>query len=456
MFDKLPSVHGLLTKLQTDFPELKSSVLTAFIQHHVDNVRQNPVKYGLDKTDKTAFQQAFYEELQQNLLHILGGSLKKVINATGVVLHTNLGRAPLYEGIGRKWEETLRYTNLEINLATGKRGQRNDHLNPLLQLLTGAERGLAVNNNAAAVMLMLNTTGNRKEVILSRGEMVEIGGSFRLPEVMKISGCKLKEVGTTNKTHLTDYEQAISARTGAILICHSSNYEIRGFTSKPAPEQLVELAHQNGIPLIYDLGSGLAEPMPFETTYPEPLIREVVAAGVDLVSFSGDKLLGGPQAGLIVGREAWVKKCEKNHLLRALRLDKIMLTAMQETLIRHLYRQSDLSAIRALQESAEALQVRSEAFVAQLPAAIRTEFKVISSKGKVGSGSYPTLELPSAAIQVPNGKRSVSKLAKAFRLANPSVMGYIENDTFYLDLRTVNSEEEGMLLEVVETLLLKQ
>jgi L-seryl-tRNA(Ser) seleniumtransferase len=239
MFDKLPSVHGLLTKLQKDFPELKASVLTAFIQSHVEEVRQNPVKYGLDKADKAGFQEEFYQRLQRLLSQILEGSLKKVINATGVVLHTNLGRAPLYEGIGRRWDKTLRYTNLELNLESGKRGQRNDHLNPLLQLLTGAERGLAVNNNAAAVMLMLNTTGKRKEVILSRGEMVEIGGSFRLPEVMKISGCKLKEVGTTNKTHLTDYEQAISAKTGAILICHSSNYEIRGFTSKPPLEKLL-------------------------------------------------------------------------------------------------------------------------------------------------------------------------------------------------------------------------
>ncbi len=453
MLEKLPSVHGLLSALQKDFPEVKPRVLTAFIQRRVEEVRRNPHKFALDKTDKDAFHELFYQQIRQALARLLAGSLKQVINATGVVLHTNLGRAPLYGGIARKWNETLRYTNLEINLESGKRGQRNDHLNPLLQLLTGAERGLAVNNNAAAVMLMLNTTGNRKEVILSRGEMVEIGGSFRLPEVMKISGCKLKEVGTTNKTHFTDYQQALSAKTGAILICHSSNYEIRGFTSKPPLEKLVTLARQNGVPLIYDLGSGLADALPFDTTYPEPLIREVVAAGVDLVSFSGDKLLGGPQAGLIVGREDWVKKCEKNHLLRALRLDKMMITALQETLIRHCYQAPELPGPDALSQSAEALRSRSEAFVARLADSVRNDCKVVDSKGKVGSGSYPTYELPSAAIKVQRKKSSASALAKAFRLATPAVIGYIENDAFYLDLRAVSTAEEETLRNVVEQVL---
>jgi L-seryl-tRNA(Ser) seleniumtransferase len=193
--------------------------------------------------------------------------------------------------------------------------------------------------------------------------------------------------------------------------------------------------------------------MPFETTYPEPLIRDVVAAGVDLVSFSGDKLLGGPQAGLIAGREIWVTKCEKNHLLRALRLDKIMLTALQETLIRHLYRNPGLPGPEALHQSAQALRVRSEAFVAQLPASGRMRFEVVPSKGKVGSGSYPTYEMPSAAIRVLSERRSVSQLAKAFRLATPSVVGYIENDAFYLDLRAVAPEEEGMLLDVIKKMV---
>ncbi len=453
MLAKLPSVHGLLSKLQADFPEIKPSVLTAFIHLRVNEVRQHPLKFGLDKTDKVSFEAFFYKQLQQSFTDLLQGSLKKVINATGVVLHTNLGRAPLYFGIEKKITEILRYTNLEINLENGKRGQRNDHLRPLLQLLSGAENGLAVNNNAAAVMLMLNTTGYHKEVILSRGEMVEIGGSFRLPEVMKMSGCKLKEVGTTNKTHLADYEQAISSKTGAILICHSSNYEIRGFTSKPALEQLVNLAHKNEIPLIYDLGSGLADPLPFETTYPEPLIREVVASGVDLVSFSGDKLLAGPQAGLIVGREDWVKKCEKNHLLRALRLDKFILSALQETLIRHLYRSSGLPALEVFQKPVKDLQIRNKDFVTQLPVTIRSKCQVVPSKGKVGSGSYPTLQLPSYAIKITAKGRSVSKLAKSFRLANPPVIGYIENDAFFLDLRTVDTTEETVLLKVVNEVL---
>ena len=218
-----------------------------------------------------------------------------------------------------------RYTNFEINLETGKRGERLDHISHLLKILTGADDGIACNNNAAAVMLMLNSVAYRKEVLLSRGEMVEIGGSFRLPEVMKSSGCKLREVGTTNRTHLADYENAINNKTGAILICHTSNYEIKGFTHSPAIEEIVALAQKNKLPVLYDLGSGSLIPTQYFGSPSEPQVSVILDQDVDLISFSGDKLLGGPQCGMIVGKAEWVERCKKNHLLRALRLDKIII-----------------------------------------------------------------------------------------------------------------------------------
>ncbi len=453
MLKKIPSVNILVEQLSASFPEIKPDYLTQFIQYKIQQLRENPEKYGLDKKDKETFAEEFSTELIASFRQLLDGSLKPVINAGGIVLHTNLGRAPLPESVIQKIGQSARYTNLELNLKSGRRGQRNDHLSDLLRLISGAEDGLAVNNNAAAVMLMLNSLASRKEVILSRGEMVEIGGSFRLPEVMKISGCKLKEIGTTNKTHLRDYEEAISSKTGAILICHTSNYEIKGFTAKPQLDTLVELAHKNNIPVIYDLGSGSLERYSFGAAYPEPQVSEIIRAGVDLVSFSGDKLLGGPQAGLIAGRRKWVQKCAKNHFLRALRLDKVMTAALQETLIRHLYRKPALDSLEALNQSAEELKERSLRFIRLCTPEIQNQLTVAAVSGQVGSGAYPTLELPSYAIQVVSPKKNASRIARALRLGNPPVLGYIHNDIFHLDLRAVNQKEENQLVEALTAIL---
>ncbi len=445
MLKKIPSVNTLLEKLTNSFPEIRPEYLTQFVKYKIQQLRENPKKYGLDKKDKEAFAEEFSAQLVASFRQLLDGSLKPVINAGGIVLHTNLGRAPLSENIIQKMQQSARYTNLELNLENGRRGQRNDHLSELLRLISGAEDGLAVNNNAAAVMLMLNSLASRKEVILSRGEMVEIGGSFRLPEVMKTSGCKLKEIGTTNKTHLRDYEEAISSKTGAILICHTSNYEIKGFTAKPQLALLVELAHKNNIPVIYDLGSGSLETYSFGAAYPEPQVSEIIRCGVDLVSFSGDKLLGGPQAGLIAGKQKWVQKCAKNHFLRALRLDKLITAALQETLIRHLYRQTELDSLKALNQSADELKERSLRFIKTFTSEIQKQLTVITGSGQVGSGAYPTLEIPSYAIQVVSPKMNASRIARALRLGHPPVLGYIHNDIFYIDLRAVNHKEEKQL-----------
>ncbi len=453
MLQNIPSVNILLEEMTKAFPEVRPQYLTLFIRDRIEQLRENPKKYGLHKTDKKTFSDGFAKQLQNAFRQLLNGSIKPVINAGGIVLHTNLGRAPLSENVIRKMRQSARYTNLELNLESGRRGQRNDHLSELIHLISGAEDGLAVNNNAAAVMLMLNSLAARKEVILSRGEMVEIGGSFRLPEVMKTSGCKLKEIGATNKTHLRDYEEAIGSKTGAILICHTSNYEIRGFTTKPEIAALVELAHKNNIPVIYDLGSGSLERYAFGDAYPEPQVSEIIAAGVDLVSFSGDKLLGGPQAGLIAGKKKWVQKCAKNHFLRALRLDKLITVALQETLIRHLYTETELDSLDALNQSAETLKERSLRFIQNLAPEIQKQLTVAAVSGQVGSGAYPSLELPSYAIQVRAASKSAARIARLLRQQNPPVLGYIHNELFHLDLRAVSKSEEAALSHALISIL---
>ncbi len=450
---KIPSVSWLMEKMTALYPDVQPSYLQNFITLHLKRLHLSPQKYDLFRLDKEAFRRAFAALLISDFSELQKGSLKAVINATGIVLHTGLGRAPLNSEITQKLQQAGRYVNLEISLESGKRGQRNDHLSLLLQTLSGAEDGFAVNNNAAAVMLMLNTTARRKEVILSRGEMIEIGGSFRLPEVMKMSGCKLREVGTTNKTHLKDYEDAVSSKTGAILLCHTSNYEIKGFTAKPELAELVNLAAQKQIPLIYDLGSGAFEKLLPAAADQEPLVSDIVAAGVDLLSFSGDKLLGGAQAGLIVGKEKWVKKCAKNHLLRALRLDKVMIAGLQQTLISHLNNKVDLSGPLMLNQDRRALRQRCENFVSSISDKKAGALNIIDSFGKVGSGAYPVYKLPSVAIQIKIPGKNASLLSRQLRRNDPPIFGYISDDVFHLDLRTVSAADEQILIKALERLL---
>ncbi len=451
LFSKIPATHILLARLEEVFPAVKSDVLKRLIQRLAVQVRQHPQNFHLEKRSKDEVEEHLFELLRRQVEHLQKGTLHKVINATGVVLHTGLGRAPIDPHLTENLLEVSRYCNLEFDLESGKRGQRNDHLSYLLQILFGAEDGFAVNNNAAAVMLMLNTLGAGKEVILSRGEMIEIGGSFRLPEVMKVSGCILHEIGTTNKTHLRDYEQAINENTGAILICHSSNYLVQGFTHKPPLDEIIELAHTRGIPVIYDLGSGSTDETAHLFGEEEPEVVSILKAGVDLVSFSGDKLLGGPQAGIIVGKKEYVQRCAKNHLLRALRLDKFMIKHIQLVLTRYLYKDvsQQLSAHRALMAEKTELQERCERFYRSLPEELQQYMQIVQAFGKVGSGAYPLLKLPSVALRLEIPGISPQKLSKALRKASVPVIGYIEDDAYYLDLRTVAEDEETLLLQTL-------
>ncbi len=448
---KLPATHVLLNRLQEQFPQFKPEVLKRLINQKLTSIRQNPEIFLPKKSTKKEIENELYRLLCIKAEALQKGSLQKVINATGVVLHTGLGRAPIQPKVAEKLVNVSRYCNLEFDLQNGKRGQRNDHLEPLLQLLFAAEAGFAVNNNAAAVMLMLNTVGAGKEVILSRGEMIEIGGSFRLPEVMKVSGCILREIGTTNKTHLNDYEQAINERTGAILICHSSNYIVRGFTHKPELKDIIDLAHAHGLPVIYDLGSGSTKETAHLFGETEPEVVGILKAGVDLVSFSGDKLLGGPQAGIILGKREYVQNCAKNHLLRALRLDKFMIKNIQLILTQYLYKDvsQQLEAHSALMVNKKVLKSRCERFYYHLPHKVQSYFKMVDAWGKVGSGAYPLLKLPSVVLElrVPNIKPQ--KITHALRMASVPVITYIEEDAVRIDLRTVAEDEEPQLLQIV-------
>lgn len=387
-------------------------------------------------------------------------SIRPVFNLTGAVLHTNLGRSPLADAAIAAMAEASGFVNLEYDLGRGKRGERDSHISKWLTTLTGAEAALVVNNNAAAVMAVLNTLSRGKEAIISRGELVEIGGAFRMPEVMARSGVKLREVGATNRTHLRDYEEAISEKTGIIVRVRPSNYAITGFTSSVPERELAALAHANGVPFYDELGSGALVDfrkwgLPYERT-----VQDSLADGADIVSFSGDKLLGGPQAGMILGRADLVKRIAKNPLKRVLRLDKATLAALEATL--RLYDDPDslathLPSLRLLSRPADVV----EAVAGRIGAALSqklTGWAVATEPcaSQIGSGALPVDLLPSFAVtialpeSITRGRgRKLDRLAAAFRALSRPVIGRIAEDRFWLDCRCLE-DEQTFLAQLVE------
>jgi L-seryl-tRNA(Ser) seleniumtransferase len=369
-------------------------------------------------------------------------SLRTVINATGVVLHTNLGRALLSPlAVERLVAAASTYTNLELDLTTKERGSRYSHVVPALRRLTGAEDALVVNNNAAAVLLALETLARGKEVIVSRGELIEIGGEFRIPDIMRRSGARLVEVGATNRTHPRDYAEAIGPDTALLLKVHSSNYRVVGFTAAVSSRELVEIGRERGVAVMEDLGSGsFIDLRPHGFPY-EPTVQEVVGAGVDVVTFSGDKLLGGPQAGIVVGRSALVSRLKKNPLNRALRIDKLTLATLEATL--YAYEAGDplrtVPTLRMLTEPIAAVGARAQRLLRSLPGGARTRLgaRVTEDEAQVGGGALPTVVLPTAALAVGTAELPARAVDEALRVGDPSVIGRIADDRLLLDCRTV-------------------
>ena len=373
-------------------------------------------------------------------------SLRAVINAQGVVLHTNLGRAlmsPL--ALERLAVVGAAYSNLELDLARKERGSRYSHVEALLQRLTGAEDALVVNNNAAAVLLALETLAHGREVIVSRGELIEIGGEFRIPDIMLRSGAVLREVGATNRTHLRDYADAITPETSLLLKVHTSNYRVVGFTAEVSSRELVELGRERGIPVMEDLGSGsLIDLRPWGFPY-EPTVQETVASGVDLVSFSGDKLLGGPQAGIVVGRRAAISRLKRNPWNRALRIDKFTIAALEATL--HAYEDGTalqtVPTLAMLTEPLAAVRGRARRVLRRLSPDVRERLdaSLADDLARVGGGALPTVELPTVAVAVGASPAAAMRLDEALRVGDPPVIGRITHDRLFLDCRTVLSAQ---------------
>jgi L-seryl-tRNA(Ser) seleniumtransferase len=389
----------------------------------------------------------------------LAPSLRGVINATGVVLHTNLGRAPLAAGAAERIAESAaQYSNLEYDLSTRARGKRDTHTSELLCRLLGAEAAIVVNNCAAAVFLALNTFAKGYEVVVSRGELIEIGDGFRIPDIMAESGAALREVGTTNRTRLTDYERAINERTRLLLRVHPSNFRVVGFTEKPSLEELAELGRRRSLPVMEDLGSGCLTVLS-ALGFDEPAARESLSAGATFVTFSGDKLLGGPQCGIIAGQRDTVQRMRRNPLFRALRVDKLTIAALEATLLCYLRGTYDeIPVLRMIRASSKEMEERAKSFAERLkreiPAAT-AEFSVREGESVVGGGSTPGQSLPTTLIAVRAAKISAEELDA--RLQSPEnetpVVARIEDDHLVLDLRTVFPEQETALVLALKSAL---
>jgi L-seryl-tRNA(Ser) seleniumtransferase len=398
------------------------------------------------------------EETLRRTTRTMTPALKRVINGTGVIIHTNLGRALLS---GKAIEAVVAiasgYSNLEYDLQKGERGNRYSNSSDLLSRLTGSEAAIAVNNNAAAVLLVLNTFAEGKEVIIGRGELIEIGGSFRIPEVMKKSGAILREVGTTNRTFIEDYEEAITENTGLIMKAHTSNYRIRGFVHEVGSDELRDLAQRRGVPFYYDLGSGLYSSLPDNLGVTEPTISEEMKKEIDLISFSGDKLLGGPQCGIILGRKELLKNVKKNPLTRALRPDKLSLAALEATLFHYFDEETsrrEIPVLSMLHQGEETLKKRSD----KLARAFRRRHingtvEVVRLLSEIGGGSAPDMYIPSWGLSIKPGADSVDRANSRLRSLDTPVIARVEKDRLLLDLRTIRERDEADLLSGLETAL---
>lgn len=468
LLKKLPGVDYLLDLAQKDkrFSDIPRTVIVYCTRQTLDLLRKNIMQDAPPQTDDLTREQIDGQSLLTEILtrsqEKISPKLVTLINATGVVLHTNLGRALLCEDALENIQTIARsYSNLEFKIQTGKRGIRYEAVDELICELTGAQSAVVVNNNAGAVLLALNTLAQNTQVIVSRGELVEIGGSFRIPDVMEKSGCILKEVGTTNRTHLKDYQNAINENTGLLLKVHASNYKIEGFTAAVELKDLVALGKQKNIPVMEDLGSGTLIDFSKYGLAPEPTISDSVKSGADIITFSGDKLLGGPQAGIIVGKKEAIARIRQNPLTRALRIDKMTLAALESTL--KLYRDEkkaiqQIPTLRMLTMSFEDICKKADYLFKliqeKIGAVASVNLKEMTSRP--GGGSFPELKLATRCITIEPSALSVSRLEKAMRLSENPIIGRIEDNQYILDPRTIQNGQEPIIALTLANILVKK
>ncbi|MGD9732233.1 MAG: L-seryl-tRNA(Sec) selenium transferase [Desulfamplus sp.] len=485
----IPGVDYLLEKIKNDpdFTHIPVSVIKSSVRKSLEHVRKSIIdgEYKIfsdnfaddqntneqntdernrdDQNKKTLLHDKIIKDVLTLAENTIAPRLVSAVNATGVVIHTNLGRSILCtDALDRITKIAGGFSNLEFNIIKGKRGERYSAVEEILCELTGAEAAMAVNNNAGAVFLCLNTLAQGREVVVSRGELVEIGGSFRIPDVMEKSGCKLKEVGTTNRTHLRDYEGAVSDQTALLLKVHTSNYKIEGFTASVSLPELVLLGKKHQIPVMEDLGSGSLIDLSKYGLAQEPTVSDSVVTGADVVTFSGDKLLGGPQAGIIVGRADVIKRIKSNPMTRALRIDKLTLAALEATL--NLYRDEaqairKIPTLRMLTLSFEETVERADKLIQDIKLKIgespnsKAEIGYADLSSRTGGGSYPEYSIPSRCVTIESKTISAAALERKMRMYKPAIIGRIDNNRFIIDTRTLQTGEDQIICTALADIL---
>lgn len=458
---KIPSVDELLSRPEiTDLLKIHPrAVVVDAIRKGLGDLRQELLEKGPSQVEDSVFSfEHLYPRIQKEIDLQVQPRLRRVINATGVVIHTNLGRSPLPpSALQHMIEISKTYSNLEYDLNLGERGDRYSHVEGILCNLSGAESALVVNNNAGAVLLALNTLAEGREVIVSRGELVEIGGAFRIPDVMKRSGAVLKEVGTTNRTHLNDYQKAIGSQTALLLKVHTSNFRVIGFTSSVPLQDLVQLGRQYDLPVMEDLGSGCLIDLSRYGLQKEATVPEAVGAGADVVTFSGDKLLGGPQAGILLGKKNVIDAMKTNPLARALRIDKLTLAALESTLLFYLDEKKamrEIPTLRMLGFDLNKLKRRARRLSKRLSKVVQqAEMGIREDVSQVGGGALPLQNLPTMVLAIKPRNLSVNSLEEILRKGDPPIIGRISKDELVLDMRTVFDEEIPLLANGIENAL---
>lgn len=462
---KIPSVDDILSR-QEMADLLKSyprTVVVEAIRRGLRGLREEILSWNdLTVEDENLFSfETLFPRFQREIELQVQPKLRRAINATGIVIHTNLGRAPLPSPALKQMVEVARgYSNLEYDLTRGERGDRFSHVEEILCRLSAAESALIVNNNAGAVLLCLNTLAEGKEVVISRGELVEIGGAFRIPDVMKRSGALLKEVGTTNRTHLYDYQKAIGPETALLLKVHTSNFRVMGFTSEVSLEELVRLGREHHLLVMEDLGSGCFVDLSRYGLQKEPTVQESIRAGVDLVTFSGDKLLGGPQAGIILGKKNILDSIKVNPLTRALRIDKLTLAALESTLLLYIDEKramAEIPTLKMLGLNLRKLRGRGRRLLKRLQGKLDSSIQMVLKEdvSQVGGGALPLQELPTIVLSIKSPDRSINHLEQELRSASPPIISRIRKDELILDMRTVSDEEIPLLAGEIEKIFIQ-